>query len=119
MGDASHLDAVNDIQRRGVTDGSKTADRHFDFVTGLSGCLRDLDAGGLSHQGVERVDGIAFFNVVRLDVEVGTGDQLLFLDTVTDDDHFFQQVGVFGHDDVEDSRHGGPLFCLETDAGEL
>ena len=99
---AAARDAVDDVQRLGIADGAHTADVHLEALARLTGTLGDGDARALALESAEGRGGVEFREVVALHLDRGPGEELLLLDTVTDDHRLGQLVQVGFQDDVHD-----------------
>ena len=84
-----------------LTDGSHTTDVHLESLAWLSRALCDVHTGSLALQCSQRVCRVHLRNVLTLHRNVGTGEQFLLLNTITDNNHLFQCV-VLLHVHVDD-----------------
>ena len=83
-------DSVDNEEWGRLTDGSHTTDVHLESLAWLSRALCDVHTGSLALQCSQGVRRVHLRNVLTLHRNVGTGDQLLLLNTITDNNHLFQ-----------------------------
>ena len=116
--EAGHLEAVDNVQRiAGATViGRDTADADRSDGTRVSGGGNDLHTGSLAGEcGGDVVDGTVLERFAAHGRD-GAGDVALALHTVTDDDGFFNHLGVLIHDDNEAGLIAdGNLLLLVSD----
>ena len=92
-------------------------DRIVEF-TRLRGALGDADAGDLAGQHVHDVLVLGDDHLLVGDGRNRTGEGGLLLDTVTDDDRLFQEIGIVPEHDVEGSLRGGHHLIGVADEGD-
>ena len=110
---------VDDHERARGTGGADTADR--DVVTGARAAtgLNDVHTRNGAVQGTQRIRGALLLDILTRDVDRGAREQTLLLGTITDDDRFIKELGVFLEHDIDDRASIQLLFLRsETDAGE-
>ena len=105
--------AVDDIQRLGIADGADTADVHLVPAARLAGILGDGDTRALALEGAEGGGGVQSGEVVTLDLDGRTGEELLLLDAVADDHGLVQLVEVGIQDDVHDGAGADGDFLAD------
>ena len=110
---------VDDHERARGAGGTDTTDR--DVVSGArtTAGLDDVHTRNGAVQGAERIRRALLLDILTRDVDRGTREQALLLGTITDDDRFIQELGVFLEHDIDDRASIQLLFLgSETDAGE-
>ena len=121
--DAAHLQTVHDVQRLDLGGiggvGGITADA--DLRTFTRGAVRqNVDTGGLALEGGGRIDGGQVLDGVTAHRGNSTGEVALLLDTITDDDGFVNEFGVFDEDEAEVGPvTGSDRLIGITDAGDI
>ena len=110
---------VDDDEGARGAGGADTTDR--DVVTGARTTtgLDDVHTRNGAVQGAQRIRRALLLDILTRDVDRGTRKQALLLGTITDDDRFIQELGVFLEHDIDDRASIQLLFLgSETDAGE-
>ena len=98
-GDVAQAHTVHDIERVGSHVGGVTAHADRGRLAGTAGRGDELHAGRLALQGLGGGGDGAVLHIGGFHLRDGARHRALLLHTVTDDDHFFQGLGVFlqGH----------------------
>ena len=94
---------VNDIERLVRADGTHASDVHIESVTGLTGVGDDAHTGRRRLQGSKRTGAVELHDVITLDLDGRTGNQLFLLDAVTDDNDIFEEFRAAVEHDVDDT----------------
>ena len=111
---ASHT--IDNIKRLGITIGTSTTDGNLKTITRLTRYCLNAHTGALALESAKHLSRVQFGNIFTFHLDSSTSDQLLLLDTITDDNHFFKNGVVIFHRDVESRLvANGNLLCLETD----
>ena len=117
--DAPGRDAVDDPQRLGVVERTRTADPDGLRRSGLSGVLGHLDTGGASLQCLLRAEHGHRGGVLDVDGAHSTGDLAPLLVAIADDDGLFQPGNVGGERVIDCGAAGdGHIRGLVPDVGE-
>jgi len=99
--------SVDDVKRGGIAGGAQTADVDVVAFADLAGTLGDVDPRGLALKGTQYAGSVEFFNVLALDLQGGTGDQLFLLDTITYHHHLIDPDQFL----LENDGEGGSVSC--------
>ena len=112
--------AVDDDERVVVgRDGAVAAHGHADACAGLAAGLLEVDARHLGLHGLHGVRRSHRLDVGSLNAGHRTGQVLLALHAVADDDHFVQVLALFLEDDLDDRTAGHADFLRSiADVGD-
>ena len=111
--------AVDDVERSRVAVGAGTANRHLETITWLTRRRLDGHTRRLALERAESLSGVELLNVLALDLDCGTSDEFLLLNTITGYHHFVQFRSLVFEADV-DCRltREGNFLRVETDERE-
>ena len=88
---------VHNIQRCVRTSGTHTTNINLEALIEETTIRCDVHTGGLALQCAKRIDSVHLSDILTLNLNGCTGEELLLLNTITYDNDIFNHVAVFFH----------------------
>ena len=110
---------IYNIKRCRAAVGTGTTDGNLEAVARLTRVGLNVHTRRLALQGTENLCGVHLLDIVALDLHGGTGDEFLFLHTITDDDNVLKSLIVgFQRDGEVGLISDSDLLSLVANVGD-